>query len=72
MSPTRARDRRCLHVPSVKKVNVQSRTGIPCCLTPLQAYDTLSDAGLRSQYNAKLEQALVDNEDKYTGERDAG
>ncbi|MEW5303184.1 MAG: hypothetical protein WDW36_005901 [Sanguina aurantia] len=42
-------------------------TGHNICVLLNEAYDTLSDAGLRSQYNAKLEQALVDNEDKYTG-----
>lgn len=40
----------------------------PSCPHGLQAYDTLTDEGARMKYNAKLEQALQDEEDDYTGE----
>lgn len=44
-------------------------SSLSCCVVVCaEAYDTLSDANARGKYNAKLEQALKDDEDDYTGE----
>ncbi|PNG99139.1 Chaperone protein DnaJ, partial [Tetrabaena socialis] len=38
------------------------------CILLNEAYDTLSDPESRSTYNTKLEQALIDDGDNYTGQ----
>jgi hypothetical protein len=49
----------------------KGEAGHNMCILLNEAYETLMDEGARSAYNAKLELALADEEDTYTGTRAA-